>query len=60
MDSYGIVYKWGQGKMSPEEVEKIAQRVIDIGAGENQIVYVTSKGTVIRKRKYTRAEKFKT
>ena len=44
--------------MEPQESQRITQRIIDIGAGENQTAFVTSKGTVIRKRKSTRAEKF--
>ena len=47
IDNYGIVYEWGKDVTSPKAVDRVNQRIIDIAAGFNQSIFITSKGTVI-------------
>ena len=46
VDNLGIVYKWGNGIVTPEVYQVGSQRIIDVSAGKNQSAFVTAKGTV--------------
>ena len=47
IDNFGNVYEWEKENLNLNKTRKLGQRIIDISAGSNQRVFVTSAGRII-------------